>query len=201
MTIREDCTRRNIDRLFHFTRVENIPGILANGLLPPSHIRDRRLQCTTNDPYRHDGLDAVCLSIEWPNYKMFWPLRRENPDVKWAVLQINHSVMWGKRCCFSRTNAADGAVSNIPVPNRSGLAAFQGLFEDYGTRTRGNLGIPGYFPTNPQTEVSCFDTIEPAYIDGIWLEDSGVASSMQGLHAYVHDNNSYHRPRQDHNHW
>ncbi|RYH22976.1 MAG: DUF4433 domain-containing protein, partial [Alcaligenaceae bacterium] len=151
MTILQECLDRNIDRLFHFTRAENVPGILANGLLPPSHILRRALQSTSNDANRYDGLDATCLTIEWPNYKMFYPLRcNALLGTNWAVLQIKHVVLWEKRCCFSVTNAADGSVSGIPVAQRSGLAAFQALFQDYGGKTRVDLGIPDHFPTNPQ---------------------------------------------------
>lgn len=202
MTIHQECVNRNIDRLFHFTRAENVPGILANGLLPPSHIRRRALPSTSNDPYRHDGLDATCLTIEWPNYKMFYPLRCEAPQgTNWAVLQIDHAVLWEKRCCFSVTNAADGSVSGIPVAQRSGLAAFQALFQDYGGKTRVGLGIPENFPTNPQAEISCFDPIGPAYIAAVWLNDAGAAHALQGLHDNVHNNIRYHWPRFDHNHW
>lgn len=202
MTIQQECAHRNIDRLFHFTRAENVPGILANGLLPPSHIGARSLQCASNDPYRHDGLDAICLTIEWPNYKMFYPLRCNAPSgTTWAVLQINHAVLWKKHCCFSVTNAADGSVSGIPVAQRSGLAAFQALFQDYKGKARADLGIPNHFPTNPQAEVSCFDAIEPAYIDGVWLDDVRAAQALQGRHPNVYNNSQYHWPRIDHNHW
>jgi len=201
MTIQLECAARKIHRLFHFTRAENVPGILANGLLPPSHIRGRNLHSMSNDPYRHDGLDAICLTVEWPNYKMFWPLRCNNQGANWAVLEINHSVLWLKRCCFSVTNAADASVSGIPQAQRSGLAAFQAMFQDYGGKARASLGIPDHFPTNPQAEVSCFDPIEPWYIDGVWLDDAGAARSLQGLHRNVHNDNRYHWPRSDHNHW
>lgn len=201
MTIQLECAARNIDRLFHFTRVENVQGILANGLLPPSELRGRGLQCKTNDPYRYDGLDAVCLSIEWPNYKMFYPLRCDNPDVTWAVLQVNHSILWSKNCCFSITNAADASVSSIPVQSRSGLPAFQQLFGDYRAKTRNSLGLLNHFPTNPQAEVSCFNIIEPHYIDAIWLDDHGAAASLSKLHNNVLNNNKYHWPRSDHSNW
>lgn len=202
MTIQRECLNRNIDRLFHFTRAENVPGILANGLLPPTHIRRRALQSTSNDAYRYDGLDAICLTIEWPNYKMFYPLRCNAPSgTNWAVLQINHAVLWEKRCCFSVTNAADGSVSGIPVAQRSGLAAFQALFQDYGGKARAKLGILDHFPTNPQAEVSCFDPIEPAYIDAVWLNDAGAAHALKGRHPNVYNDNRYHWPRSDHNHW
>lgn len=201
MTIRQYCTERNIDRLFHFTRVENLQGILANGLLPPSQIRNRQLQCTRNDMNRHDGLDAICLSIEWPNYKMFYPLRIENPGVKWAVLEIQHSVLWEKQCCFSTKNAADGTVSSLSVEERSGLAAFEALFGEIGAKPRASLGIRNYFPTNPQAEVSCFETIEPAYIRTIWLDDSDVAADMKQRHTNVHNIDRFHKPRSDYAHW
>lgn len=202
MTIQQECANRNIDRLFHFTRVENVPGILANGLLPPSHILRGGLQSISNDPYRYDYLDVSCLTIEWPNYKMFYPLRCDAPPgAMWAVLQINHAVLWEKDCCFSVTNAADGTVSSIPVEERSGLAAFQALFQDYGGKTRVELGIARYFPTNPQAEVSCFEQIEPAYIDGVWLSDAGAARALQGQHPNILHNDHYHWPRSDHKHW
>lgn len=202
MTIQQECTNRNIDRLLHFTRAENVPGILANGLRPPSHIRRQGLPSTSNDPYRYDGLDATCLTIEWPNYKMFYPLRcNAPPGTNWAVLQINHAVLWEKRCCFSVTNAADGTVSSIPVADRSGLAAFQALFQDYGGKARVELGIAEFYPTNPQAEVSCFDQIEPAYINAVWINDAEAARALQGRHPSVYNNSQYHWPRSDHNHW
>lgn len=201
MTIEQECKTRNIDRLIHFTRVENIPGILTNGLLPPSRVREMQLQCTKNDPYRHDGLDAICLTVEWPNYKMFWPLRCDNPGVAWAVLQIDHSVLWMKKCCFSITNAADSSVSSVSVQSRSGLTAFQAMFKDYGTKTRTSLGTFDHFPTNPQAEVSCFERIEPFYIKAIWINDSDAEKSLQGRHPNIYNNNNYHWPRADHKHW
>lgn len=202
MTIQQECTARNIDRLFHFTRAENVPWILKSGLLLPSYIRTNALDIISNDPYRYDGLDAICLSIEWPNYKMFYTLRCNTPpETKWAVLEINHSVLWEKDCCFSVTNAADNSVNSIPVAQRSGLSAFQRLFEDYGEKARVNLNIHDYFPTNPQAEVSCLNPIEPQYIKAVWFDDIGEAQAVNNLHSYVRFNNQYHKPRSDYTHW
>lgn len=202
MTIQQECTDRNIDRLFHFTRAENVPGILKNGLLPPSHIEAKDLQCTSNDQYRHDELDAICLSIEWPNYKMFYILRCNVPlETSWAVLQINPAVLWKKNCCFSVTNAADGSVSSTSVEKRSGLAAFQKLFQDYQGKKRVDLGLPDFYPTNPQAEVSCFDPIEPEYIDAVWFNDAKAARAVKDQHSTVHYDDQYYWPRRDHTNW
>jgi hypothetical protein len=68
--IRAFCAKRGIVRLVHFARIDNLHGILREGLLSrraleacPAGQRPR-----FNDPVRLGGdKEAICLSIEFPN--------------------------------------------------------------------------------------------------------------------------------------
>ena len=63
--------QRRIDWLLHFTQAENLPNIFKYGLLQRSILETSRIKSCFNDEYRYDECtDAVCTSIEFPNYKM-----------------------------------------------------------------------------------------------------------------------------------
>ena len=80
--IQQICDERNIETLVHFTRVENLSSILQNGLLSRKALEileeTRGQQFLFNDRKRKDGhKDAICLSISFPNYQMFYPIRED----------------------------------------------------------------------------------------------------------------------------
>lgn len=63
---------RKIKYLVHFTRIENLSSIMSYGLIPVASLSERRIDYVNNDLYRIDGFEnATCLSIQFPNYKMF----------------------------------------------------------------------------------------------------------------------------------
>lgn len=65
--------QRQIDRLYHFTQAENLSNIFRYGLLPREILENEEIDSCFNDDYRFDNcLNAVCMSIEFPNYKMFY---------------------------------------------------------------------------------------------------------------------------------
>ena len=75
--------QKRIDTLYHFTRTENLENIFQYGIIPREVLDRRRIKSSYNDEFRYDDcLDAVCTSIEFPNYKMFYKLRQENPETK-----------------------------------------------------------------------------------------------------------------------
>jgi hypothetical protein len=74
-TVQEYVAEREIDCLVHFTRASNLDSILQRGLLPRDILMVEGYN-DFNDQYRHDGTNAVCLSIGFPNYKMFFSLRQ-----------------------------------------------------------------------------------------------------------------------------
>lgn len=203
--MREAVERKGIKNLWHFTRIENTKSILLNGIVPRSLHDEKAIITTYNDPYRLDGfISANCLSISYPNYKMFYRLRYENPGSEWVVMAIDPCILWGKKCAFCHDNAASSCVRAIPVQNRMGQTAFENLFSPVeGKPTRDELGLPDRFTTNPQAEVLVFDTIEPSYIKGIVVDSSKNEARIKQISdgKTVAFRKEHFSPRDDYEHW
>ena len=87
----EVIRRRNITELCHFTRVSNCESIMKHGLYSRAYLESSNvLSAEYSDEMRLDGhIDAISLSVSFPNYKMFYSKRNENLDVTWCVLSIS----------------------------------------------------------------------------------------------------------------
>lgn len=183
----DSVKKRNIDYLWHFTRLENVHSILANGLMPRADLEAANSTATYNDAYRADGQkSANCLSIGHPNYKMFYRLRQENPGVEWVVVGVKPDVLWLKDCAFCMENAASGNVTCIPIDQRRGVDAFEMLFDPVeGTPTRLALNLPDYCPTNPQAEVLVFDTIAINDIVGIAVPNKARETELRAQYPEI----------------
>ncbi len=196
---------REIDYLWHFTRIENITAILQEGLKSRLKLESRPHQPVFNDQYRLDGQrDSICCSIDHPNYKMFYALRQENADQEWVVVGIDPSILWEKDCAFCSENAASNNVTNIPIEERKGVVAFNMMFNEIqGKPSREVLGIPKSCPTNPQAEVLVFNDIEPRYIEGAVFQTNNKVDEYSQL--FPDFQIVYHRahfmPRMDWRHW
>lgn len=200
--VQEYATERGIKSLMHFTRTSNLDSILQQGLVP----RDTLIQegfRDFNDQLRLDGTHAVCLTIGFPNYKMFFGTRQNNPNVDWVVLVIHPAALWTLPCVFCATNAASASVTALPLLQRSNLAALQAMYADWGDKTRAVLGIPNHYPTNPQAEVLMLKGVPKKYILGVLVLNTAKQQELQlkypGL--VVRANAGYFRYRQDYAHW
>jgi hypothetical protein len=174
---------KGIRSLYHFTNVDNLDSISRYGLIPRSKLELGNIPFYYNDEYRYDGhLNAVCMSIEFPNYKMFYSLRCRHPDYNWAVLKIDPNVLVEFCCAYSWTNAADTTSSSIPIDARTGKGAFLELFQDRdGYPRRESLNIPKSYPTNPQAEVLVFDTIPCGYINAVIFDTDMLTEKYRKL--------------------
>lgn len=201
-TIHSECARRNIDCLFHFTPVDHLDSILRRGLLVPSACAKQATGMKPNDTVRYDRQDAICLTVEWPNYKVFYPFRQKDTR-PWAVIAVQHRVLWEKRVCFNKTNAADNSMSGQSFEARQGLAKFLELFGDCCGKIRADLKITDNFPTNPQAEVLCLDTIEPSYFMAVLLDNREAYERFKPAYPNVDIrlDDYYHSPRLDYEHW
>jgi hypothetical protein len=201
-TIQEYVAERGINFLMHFTRASNLGNILQRGLVPRGTLI-REGYNDFNDQYRYDGTEAVCLSIGFPNYKMFWGIRQDNKDVDWIVLVIHPAALWMLPCAFCVTNAASAGVTAIPLEQRRNLAALQSMYADWADKTRSVLSIQNHYPTNPQAEVLMLSGVPRDYILAVIVLNTAKQQELQtqypGLDVRV--SAGYFRYRRDYAHW
>ena len=130
------CEEIGIETLVHFTHVQNLKSILQYGLIGRSQLKEMSLEFKYNDQVRLEGQrKAICLSISFPNYKMFYKYRCANsPDSNWVVLFLKSSILWELNCKFYMENAASNNARNSDLRgDRTQPSALRKMFEDYGT--------------------------------------------------------------------
>lgn len=121
---------RSISCLVHFTRLSNLNKILTEGLRSRKDL-EKEGYCSFSDSLRLDGhTECISLSVSFPNYKMFYSLRRDNPEEKWVVLLLQPSILWEKSCAFYRTNAANIMYRFVDIDSRKGVSSFHEMFEE-----------------------------------------------------------------------
>ncbi len=209
--IRDFCQQRHITDICHFTRIENLKGILTEGLLPRAELEKRSEGCRPvfPDEMRLDGLtDASCLSITFPNYKMFYQKRQEsNDDNLWVVIVYDYSVITRLNCAFTVHNAAASVNLVKDLRSRNNVESLAETFADFGNIQRNELRIPDNYTTNPQSEVLAFETIPVNYIKRVvffspaslnkWLEEH---RSIYPLNKIAIDKGKY-GSRRDYKYW
>jgi hypothetical protein len=168
------CDRREIEHLVHFTQLSNLETILEKKTLLPVEQLERS-EVEINDTSRYDNhLDALSLSVEFPNYSMFYKYQQEKDDVCWVVLTLDCSILWELDCAFYYENAASGTFRNVPPSNFKSAESFERMFNDIEykgvTVLRENLDIPNRFTTNPQAEILVFSDIPIGYIKEVVCE-------------------------------
>jgi hypothetical protein len=185
--IRAYCAARRIDTLVHFTRLENLAGILADGILPRLTLEGRVGQVIFNDDIRADGhKDAVCLSVSFPNYKMFYKYRLAHQTATWAVLLIRADVLWELDCAFCWANAACSTISRLPLAILKDSSSLVKMFADrceVAGISRAACDIPDWFPTNPQAELLAFAQVPLSYVTAAYFQEQGGRSKFQPPHG------------------
>ena len=157
---------RGIKYLLHFTPIYNLRSILRLGFVPRKFLDmpgiKESIRPLFPDLFRQDGQrDCFCLSISWPNYKMFFQ-KRKQMLTDWVVLKINVETIIKHQCLFYKTNAAS------PKSRRQGPGRIEEMFYDDGIR--GQLRIEKWYTTDPQAEVMSFSRISPQWINEIYVQ-------------------------------
>jgi hypothetical protein len=206
--VSEFCSTKRIVYLIHFTRIENLKRILQQGLINRKELSrlPESERPIFNDQERFDGhIEAVCLSISFPNYQMFYKLNKDKPD-DWVVLLLDSSILWDLDCAFCQTNAASSIISRIPLEQRKTLKALVQMFNDEENVSRDELAIPANFTTNPQAEVLVFGTIPTNYIRCVNFRSISAMKAWQNLNSYPKNlslvaSDIYFKPRCDWPKW
>ena len=172
--------------LVHFTRVENLPSIMQHGLCSITTLTEADVGFTANDRLRLEGRpDAVCLSVSYPNEKMFAHYRWKAPEQAWVVLVIDRSVLWTLNVAFCNHNAADHRIRQQPLDDLKTVSAFDNLFNPVqGLPSREESKLLAFDPTDVQAEVLAFDTVSPDLIKGVVFSD---ASSQHNFRHCIGD--------------
>src|SRR5689334_10317212 len=107
---------RGVEHLVHFTRIGNLKSILENGLIGRTDLDVAGIEYAPNDCHRFDYQpNATCLSISFPNYKMFYRLRMDNPELDWAVIRLAPEIVKDKRRAFAHVNAATREIAHSDI--------------------------------------------------------------------------------------
>ena len=194
-----------IDTLFHFTRARNLPNIFKYGLMPKDTICKKGIDATFNDLYRYDNCEsALCMSLEFPNYKMFYSLRMANNE-EWAVIKLDANILLDFECVFCATNAGSEESYSKSLKERTGCNALKKLYEDYpGKPDRCEMGLKNWYPTNPQAEVLVFGCVPLRYIKGVYFNGE---TTLQKYKSYIPEeidaktDANYFCPREDWRFW
>jgi hypothetical protein len=179
--IRSLVEDKSIPFLVHFTRTRNLPSIFAHGIVPRSKL-GKGVKAHTNDELRLDNqLGANCLSIAFPNAKMLYKLRQDNPGANWVVLVVSRSILWEMPCAFCPHNAADNVVTSQPIENFKTAAALGRLYEPVAGIDRAVQKLKDFDPTDVQAEVLVFGTIPVEKIIGAAFQRGAMRDQYQHL--------------------
>jgi len=201
----QEMRDRGIEQLCHFTQLCNVPSILANGLLSRKALEQRPdidfSPCDEDRLDRHR--DASCLSLTFPNYRMFMGKRGTRSGKGWAVLLYRPEVLLGNRCGFYYTNASNSCFLATPLAEVEGAEAFAALFADTVSSGTRFPGLEGCYPTDPQAEVLVYGRIPTRLMIAVAVAETGDRQLLQ-LHlvgASVRVDGKLFKPRCDWRQW
>jgi len=209
--IRKASERRGIQYLVHFTQVGNVPSILEHGLLSRRELDKRGIPYRWNDENRFDeALDAISLSISFPNYRMFFRLRqhKRNEGARWVVLMLSSAILWEYKCTYHYTNAARKEFRDKYRGDLQSLGVFEGMFAPEIRGISRDPDIPPFYTTDPQAEVLIFQRIPTEKVLEVCVENR---ESLESLKLLIKSCNyqklkigvckRFFKPRQDHERW
>lgn len=187
---------RGVTGLGHFTRLKNLESILQRGLLPRRTLDQMGAEYFPNDQLRLDHVEGVCVSISFPNYKLFYRFRKAFPGEHWVVIDLSTAIVEKKACLFNSRNAASAAMTRIGQEARMQMGALAEVFYDEDIQgcsaiaspapvtLREKLGLQSKFTTDPQAEVVVLEPIEPELFDGVIFNCDDTLRNRRTLDEY-----------------
>jgi len=176
-SILEECRKRNITRLCHFTQSRNLAHIFGDkgGILSTKSLIYRDYPYNPSDLKRFDGRDdLICCSIEYPNSYYFFKSRKRNPLFEdWVVLYLRPDYIWNSGTFFCPCNAAKSSGNYIDKGYCSFLKMF--LPKSPGSSIVRTVSHLESSPTDIQAEVLIPEPVSLDSIKGIAVESEEQA--------------------------
>lgn len=176
LDIRRDVRKRGISRLMHFTHIENLPGILAQGLNPQA------ADAKVSDEDRFDGRQNVTfLSVSVPNVPMlFKKYVTGGSECDWVLLELDPALISELDCAFYPTNGASRGMSShsVAFDNRRSYRDFQEIFTEEATGryalvpADGAAALDAVLPRDVQAEVQVRGVVPPRYLCKVLFHQS-----------------------------
>lgn len=196
-SILDILNNRSIRYLVHFTPLDNINSILEKGLYSRSFIEESESGTfegnLITDNLRLDNMkEGICLSITFPNDKMFYLKRRDaKKEIKWGVVMIDANVMANLSCRFFPTNAALKDFRSFNDSYFEGTAALNRMFCSELETSKQKIIREPYLldkdTTCVQAEVMVFQHIPVEYIRGCVFD----SDQLQEYYSNIHHSNIY----------
>jgi hypothetical protein len=197
--IEQHCEQRGIEKLYHFTPLENVESILDSGICARAELENREDAPIFPDPQRLDGLPYwISASISFPNYKMFYSYRcrLKTKVASWAIICLDVSVLWKLKCRYYPSNAARNYDQDVLLDDLSSPEAFERLFLPH-------LSWSSNCTTDPQAEVMIHKHIPKTYFKNVIVENnkSKTIISSKSVPLPISVDPSLFKPREDYENW
>lgn len=203
LLLKKHIYEKGINYLTHYTNINNLPSILNKGLMTIDTLKKREISFMQNDEIRVDNTNAICLNIEFPNYKLFYKNRITLPDLNWAVILLDSKILFELDVAFCKTNAANHNVNSIPICERQTVSAFLDMFYDNENNDlRSYLNLPKNYTTDPQAEILVFETIPVDYIVKIFFQNNDLVNEYKSKYNFnIQCSNEFFNARNDYDFW
>ena len=146
---------RRIEKLVHFTNIENLASILKIGLLPRKTLEEQNINFVYSDESRIEGRkDCICLSVEYPNNKMLF--KKYNTIGEYVVLILNAKpiLLNDDKKYYLFINAAS-VPNSLKSDKLTAPIYFENMFQKqvgWGKPDRDEK-LPSFVPTCEQAEI------------------------------------------------
>ena len=196
---------RQIKYLVHFTNIKNVKSIVEVGIWNRISLAQSGRPFLFNDLYRLDNAPhAVSVSVTFPNYRMFYRLRKneENAKERWVVILLDAKKVLNLQCAFSYTNAANAYVREIPFEDRMNCASFDMMFSEIPPYSRQQRELVINETTDPQAEVLVHNYIPVDCIKKICCEKIDDIEYLSNISSIqIEQNPNYFGYRHDWKFW
>ena len=200
----EVLEEQEIEYFVHFTNAKNLENIFKYGLLSVRDMKNKEIEFIHNDKERLDNkLGAICLSVSFPNYRMFSKYRYSS-ECDWVVLLIAPKQILELNCKFCVTNAASRKMRRRISINPA--FDFKNMFsENMLTKSREMSRLPKNFTTDPQAEILVMDSIPINAIQGVCFQNEDALMKynylLQDRRIKIYVDETYFDKRIDHMYW